>query len=236
MGEPWRTASNEEIAECLSEVREMRKVHPSNPTIEDAIDSLLSKPPTSTDRLKLLADYLRGLLENAGLPDVQGGSGGELRVPGLARTKDWDIAYDFAGKFRLLISLKSMLGNISGSVPNRIDDLQGEIANVQQLRPEIVIGYVVLFDVAKDAVRKGGGKWSDFFESAIQNISIRRAPLWNQGLLEGAWFVRFDSRSPKGQRLVVPDEVERSGHKFIGSLLSELKRREPAIPFTKPIE
>ena len=108
----------------------MRKVHPSNPTLEDAIDSLLSKAPTSTNRLKLLADYLRSLLENAGLQDVQGGSGRELRVPGLARTKDWDIAYEFAGKFRLLISLKSMLGNISGSVPNRIDDLQGEIANV----------------------------------------------------------------------------------------------------------
>ena len=129
-----------------------------------------------------------------------------------------------------------MLGNISGSVPNRIDDLQGEIANVQQLRPEIVIGHVVLFDVAKDATRQSGGMWSDFYESAIQKISIRRAPLWNQGLLEGSWFIRFDSRHPKGRRLIAPSEAEKRGRQFINSLLSELRRREPAIPFTKPIQ
>ena len=203
--------------------------------LEDAIDSLLSKSATSTQRLTLLADYLKRLLEEAGLNDVKGGSGGELQVPGLARTKDWDLAYDFAGKFRLLITLKSMLGNISGSVPNRIDDLQGEIANVQQLRPEIVIGHVVLFDVSKDTKRKAGGKWSDFYESAIQKISIRRAPLWNQGLLEGTWFIRFDSRRSKGRRLVKPKHVEKDGRKFINSLLCELKRREPAIPFTKQL-
>jgi hypothetical protein len=203
--------------------------------LEDAIDSLLSKSPTSTQRLTLLADYLKRLLEDAGLKDVKGGSGGELQVPGLARTKDWDLAYDFAGKFRLLITLKSMLGNISGSVPNRIDDLQGEIANVQQLRPEIVIGHVVLFDAANDAARQAGGMWSDFYESAIQKISIRRAPLWNQGLLEGSWFIRFDSRRPKGRRLIAPSEVEQNGRQFISSLLDELRRREPAIPFTKPI-
>lgn len=203
--------------------------------LEDAIDSLLSKSSTSTQRLTLLADYLKRLLEESGLKDVRGGSGGELQVPGLARTKDWDLAYDFAGKFRLLITLKSMLGNISGSVPNRIDDLQGEIANVQQLRPEIVIGHVVLFDVAEDARRKAGGKWSDFYESALQKISIRRAPLWNQGLLEGTWFIRFDSRRSKGRRLVKRKQVERDGRKFIVLLLCELRRREPAIPFTKKL-
>lgn len=201
--------------------------------LEDAIDSLLSKKRTSTKRLTLVADHLKRVLEAAGLPDVKGGTGGELRVPGLARSKDWDVAYEFAGKFRLLISLKSMLGNISGSVPNRLDDLQGEIANVQQLRPEIVIGYVVLFDVAKDALRKDGEKWSDFFESAIRKISIRRAPLWNQGLLEGSWFIRFNSKLPRGRRLVAPRDVENEGRDFINALLSELKRREPAIQFSK---
>ena len=82
----------------------------------------------------------------------------------------------------MLVSLKSMLKNVSGSVPNRLDDLQGEIANVQQLRPEIVIGYVVLFDMAEDSKRtEDGTAWSDYFEAALQRIAIRRAPLWNQG-------------------------------------------------------
>ena len=121
----------------------------------------------------------------------------ETQVPGLSRIKNWDLAYEFAGKFRLLVSLKSMLKNISGSVPNRLDDLQGEIANVQQLRPEIVIGYVVLFDMAEDSVRsEDGDSWSNYFEAALKKMAIRRAPLWNQGLFEGLWFIRFDSRKP----------------------------------------
>jgi len=204
-------------------------------SLESAIDSLLGLPTTSTLRLKDLADYLVHLLKRNGLPSASGGSERELRVPGLARTKNWDVAYEFAGKFRLLVSLKSMLKNISGTVPNRLDDLQGELANVQQLRPEIVIGYVILFDVAEDSRRKeDGALWSDYFEGALKRIAIRRAPLWNQGLLEGLWFVRFDSRMAPGRRLVNPRKTAHERRAFVRPLLAELARREPAIPFTKP--
>jgi len=202
-------------------------------TLEDVIQSLLSKPTQSPHRLNQLADYVKRRLDAGGLPGAEGGSTKELSVPGLARVKNWDIAYEFAGKFRLLISLKSMLKNIPGTVPNRLDDLQGEIANVQQLRPEIVIGYVILFDVAEDTVRRDDGKtWSDYFEAAIRSITIRRAPIWNQGLLEGSWFVRFDSRQPRGRRLVDPKRTATEGEQFIQSMLCELKLREPAIPFS----
>ena len=156
-------------------------------SLEAVIERLLALLSTSTLRLQALADYLIYLLKRAGLPTATGGSERELPVPGLARIKNWDVAYEFAGKFRLLISQKSMLKNISGTVPNRLDDLQGELANVQQLRPEIVIGYVILFDVAQDSKRKDGVMWSDYFEAALKRIAIRRAPLWNQGLLEGLW-------------------------------------------------
>jgi hypothetical protein len=200
--------------------------------LEQAITSLLSRSATSTLRLTALADYIRALLADHGLPGAQGGSDGELHVPGLARVKDWDVAYEFAGKFRLLVSLKSMLRNVSGSVPNRIDDLQGELANVQQLRPEIVIGYVILFDVAADSVRRDGQHWSDYFEAALRSIAIRKAPLWNQGLLEGLWFIRFDSRRPEGQRLLAPTEADVEGNRFARSLLCELRLREPAIPLS----
>lgn len=182
-----------------------------------------------------LADYLIYLLERSGLPGAQGGSTRELSVPGLARTKNWDVAFEFAGKFRLLISLKSMLKNISGTVPNRLDDLQGEIANIQQLRPEVVTGYVILFDMAQDTLRRDRILWSDFFESAIRNISIRHAPLWNQGLLEGSWFIRFDSRKIAGRRLASPRATASDRKQFVQSLLWELHQREPAVQFTKPM-
>ncbi len=204
--------------------------------MEEVIQSLLDKPTQSPQRLSALADYLTRQLAKEGLPGAQGGSTSELSVPGIARSKNWDIAYEFAGKFRLLISLKSMLKNISGTVPNRLDDLQGEIANVQQLRPEIVIGYVILFDVAEDTRRQEDGRmWSDFFEDAIRSLTIRKAPLWNQGLLEGSWFVRFDSRKPRGSRLIEPRIAALGRRKFISSILCELQLREPAVPFTKDL-
>lgn len=205
--------------------------------LEAAITSLLSHSPTSTKRLTDLADFLKAELEAGGLPGARGGSGGELQVPGLSRVKDWDVAYEFAGKFRLLISLKSMLKNISGSVPNRLDDLQGELANVQQLRPEIVIGYVILFDVAEDSQRKKDGQmWSDYFEQALRSIAIRKAPLWNQGLLEALWFVRFDSREEEGRRVLDPSGTKADGQAFVHALLCELKLREPAIQFSRDLD
>jgi len=127
-----------------------------------------------------------------------------------------------------------MLKNISGSIPNRLDDLQGEIANVQQLRPEIVIGYVVLFDMAEDSVRnEDAAKWSDYFEAALQKMAIRRAPLWNQGLMEGLWFIRFDSKKPPGERLLSRRDAAQVRQRFVQALLCELKLREPAVPLLK---
>ncbi len=205
--------------------------------LEDVVEAIMQRPTQSPHRLQTLADYLRELLAQHGLSGAKGGSEAELRVEGLARDKDWDIAYEFAGKFRLLISLKSMWKNAAGTVPNRLDDHMGELANIQQMRPEIVIGYVVLFDVQADSVRAADGlTWSEYFKQRIERIAIRKAPLWNQGLLEGSWFIRIDSARPHGARILEPDETEERGTRFIRDLLSELKRREPAIPFTRPID
>lgn len=201
--------------------------------LEDVVEAIMQRPTQSPHRLQALADYVRALLAEHGLPGAKGGSEAELTVEGLAREKDWDVAYEFAGKFRLLISLKSMWRNAAGTVPNRLDDHMGELANIQQMRPEIVIGYVVLFDVQADSIRQADGlTWSEFFKQRIERIAIRRAPLWNQGLLEGSWFIRIDSAKPRGSRVLEPAATAESGRAFIQSLLSELRRREPAIPFS----
>jgi hypothetical protein len=201
--------------------------------LEPIIATIIKKPTQSPDRLKALADFVIDQLRLHGLPGAIGGTGGELRVSGLARKKDWDVAYEFAGKFRLLISLKSIWKNAAGTVPNRLDDHMGEIANVQQLRPEIVIGYIVLFDAVADSRRQDGTMWSDYFEQALRKIAIRKAPLWNQGLLEGFWFIRFDSQKPLGERILDPPEVATNGAAFFRALLTKLKGREPAIPFVE---
>ncbi|MDQ3509743.1 MAG: hypothetical protein M3494_17330 [Actinomycetota bacterium] len=203
-------------------------------SIENAIDEVIKNKPQSSSRLSPVADFAIEQFDQHGLPGVKGGSGGELRIGGLARSKDWDVAYDFAGKPRLLLSLKSIWNNAGGSVPNRIDDLMGEASNVQQLSPEIVIGYIVLFDTKADSKRRTDDlNWSQFFEAAVKSVAIRRAPIWNQGLLEGTWFIRFDSRRSKGERILDPPKASDEGDAFFSALLRELKIREPAIPFSK---
>jgi hypothetical protein len=92
----------------------------------------------------------------------------------------------------------------------------------------------VLFDKQADSVRqKDSMTWSRYFESRLQAISIRRAPMWNQGLLEGHWFIRFDSHCQAGERLIDPDVTLRRGQAFVRALVDELRRREPAVPFGK---
>jgi hypothetical protein len=199
-------------------------------TLSDAVDDLLSRPTQDSGRLNKLADYCKETLEREGLPEVRGGKADEVGIRGLGRQKDWDLAYVLAGKPRLLISLKSILKNLAGTVPNRLDDLMGEAANVQQLSPEIVIGYVVIMDEAADSVRRDGkGTWSDHFEGNLNRIAIRRAPLWNQGLIEAAWLIRINSAKPKGQRITSVKDMDAKGTTFFRALLDELYLREPTL-------
>lgn len=129
----------------------------------------------------------------------------------------------------MLVSLKSILRNLAGTVPNRLDDLMGEAANVQQLQPEVVIGYVVIMDVAEDRMRRDGKTWSDHFEGNLRKIAVRKAPLWNQGLIEGIWLIRIDSRRPVGTRIVDTVDMDAKGTDFFTALLAELYLREPTL-------
>jgi hypothetical protein len=199
-------------------------------SLDEVVDDLLARRIQDAGRLHMLAQYCIQAFERAGLPGLRGGKADEVGIRGLGRQKDWDLAYVLAGKPRLLISLKSILRNLSGVVPNRLDDLMGEVANVQQLSPELVIGYVVIMDEKENSLRRDGtGTWIDHFEANLRRIAIRRAPLWNQGLIEGAWLIRIDSRKPVGQRVVETTEADAAGVGFFQALLDELYLREPAL-------
>ncbi|BDG60102.1 hypothetical protein [Caldinitratiruptor microaerophilus] len=89
--------------------------------------AVTERAATSTQRLKVLAQYCADQLDRLGLA----GAEIEREVPGIGREKQWDVAWYHEGKCRLAISLKSILRNVSGTVPNRIDDLIGEVANAQ---------------------------------------------------------------------------------------------------------
>lgn len=205
--------------------------------LEKAVADILPRANNSPKRLDPLADVIVSEIQKQGLQDIIGGTSGELKIEGLARDKNWDVAYVFEKKARLVISLKSVQSENPGAkIPNRIDEIIGETANVQQKTPEIVTGYVVMFDISKDKEHtKSNEMWSDFFEKAIKKISIRKAPLWNQGLLEATWFLRIDSTKPFGERIVNYQNTKLELEVFVTSLLKELTLREPAIPFTEEL-
>src|SRR5439155_4999892 len=144
-------------------------------TLSDAVDDLLIRQTQDPGRLNLFAKYCVEAFKHEGLEGVRGGKADEVGIRGLGRQKDWDLAYVLAGKPRLLVSLKSILKNLAGTVLNRLDDLMGEAANVQQLSPELVIGYVVIVDEAQDSYRRDGKTWADHFESNLRKIAVRKA-------------------------------------------------------------
>src|SRR5204862_3898869 len=148
-------------------------------SLSEAVEFLLGSQTQSTARLRLLGQYCIESFAREGLPGVGGGKAAEVGIRGLARQKNWDLAFVLAGKPRLLVSLKSILANIGGSVPNRVDDLMGEVANAQQLSPELVIGYVVVMDEKLDKFRGRSETetWIDYFAACLARITIRQAPL-----------------------------------------------------------
>lgn len=198
-------------------------------TLSDAVDDLLTRAKQDSGRLNKLASFCIEEFARRGLVGVRGGQADEVGIRGFGRQKDWDLAYVLADKPRLLISLKSILKNLTGTVPNRLDDLMGEAANVQQLQPEVVIGYVVIMDQAQDRMRRDGKTWSDHFEENLRRIAVRKAPLWNQGLIESIWLIRIDSRRAPGDRIVDVEDMDARGTDFFSALLAELYLREPTL-------
>ncbi|MCK6502372.1 hypothetical protein L6R53_03075 [Myxococcota bacterium] len=206
------------------------------PALEQAASTLVLAPSRSGRRLASLADYCTAGLARWGLPGAQGAEA-ELAVGGLGRKKNWDVAFEEGGRPRLLISLKSILSNMSGTVPNRIDDLMGEVANVQHQYPEVVIGYVAFLDrnaapsggVRADAPRGLNEQHIQRFREAVERLSIRKAPIWGPGLIECAWIIELDTARPQGAWVADPLLAAGEGEDFFRALSQELFSREPRL-------
>ena len=173
-------------------------------TLQEGIDFLYNKAvvegkATSPMRMKVVGEYCIQELASRGLTE---GCLPEQNVPGHLRSKKWDVAYELHGKHRLVASLKSILSNLRGTVPNRGDDLMGEASNVQLFSPEIVTGYLMVFDTREDAYSdKYSSTWKELMSKRLERISGRRAPSWGFGLVEAlqGW------KSP-GYDAVAPDD------------------------------
>ena len=193
-------------------------------TAQAAIDSLYrvavtEGKTTSTVRLEVLADFCVQELAQRGLKDVET----EAAIPGAGRDKKWDVAWRYDGKYRLGISLKSLLKNLRGTVPNRIDDMIGEVTNAQLHSPEIAIGYVMVFNVAEDSIsQKHGLTWCDLFRERITSLSGRRPPSWTTGTVEDFVLVEVDFSS--GSAIL---ETSQAFDAFFDALIAQVRIRNP---------
>jgi hypothetical protein len=200
----------------------------SSTALQDAIEHLyqtavVDRSRTSTLRLQKLAQYCVEQLHHHGLPNVET----EVTIPGGGREKQWDVAWQLHEKYRLAISLKSILRNLAGTVPNRIDDLIGEVANAQMYSPEIAIGYLMVFDVSRDVFsRKHGCTWCELLKTRLLGLSGRRAPFWSVGMVEA--FVVVEVDFSQGPLLCTREEKVEEVFEI---LVSEVKNRNPSLSY-----
>ena len=193
-------------------------------TVQDAIDYLfdvavVDRKATSTKRLDVLADFCIQELSARGMKDARANQD----IPGGGRTKNWDVTWEYDGKFRLAISLKSLLKNIAGTVPNRIDDLMGEVANAQLYSPEIVTGYIMVFDISQDGHSpKHGSTWLELLRSRLQTLSGRCPPAWTTGTVEA--FVLAEVDFSQSATLISDSRDFKS---FFDQLAAQVARRNP---------
>lgn len=173
------------------------------------------------DRLDDLAQFCVAELGERGLA----GAVTEAKLSGGGREKSWDVAWRMDEKPRLAISLKSLLKNLGGTVPNRVDDLMGEVTNVQMYSPEIVTGYIMLFNVAEDSYSpRHQSTWAKLLKSRITRLSGRRPPSWSIGMIEASLFLEVDFS--EGPKLVSgPDDVA----PFFDRLVRQVRHRNPIL-------
>ncbi len=195
-------------------------------TLQDAVDSLYriavaEGKATSTKRLDDLAHFCIVELATRGLSDAAT----EAKLPGGGREKSWDVAWSMDDKPRLAISLKSLLKNLGGTVPNRVDDLMGEVTNVQMYSPEIVTGYIMLFNVAEDSYSHlHQSTWAELLKRRVTRLSGRRPPSWSIGMIEASLFLEVDFSD--GPRIVSgTDDIA----PFFDRLVTQVRCRNPIL-------
>lgn len=203
-------------------------------TLQNAIDHLYEKvvveeSPQSKNRLDKLADLCVEQLDRRGIP----GAEADVDLEAYSRTKEWDVVYG-PDKPRLAISLKSILSNLGGTVPNRGDGLRGEVVDLQDSFQDVVTGYIVIMP---HHVTDGKGvPWADKFDDRLARIAGRSKPnwvdeipddsgiTWGAGQVEASCLLRVDFSGDKPSILTDEKELE----PFFDTLTSRTKERKPS--------
>ncbi len=128
--------------------------------LQQAIVSYRLRNCRDSGRMREIQSWCCTELQARGLT----GAACEVRLTGAYRDKNWDVALvSPSGEVLLAISTKTLVSNHGGSVPNRIDDMIGEAANLHRKHPRAVIGYLAFMHHEDD----GTGRVKDRARSRI---------------------------------------------------------------------
>ena len=193
------------------------------PSLQQAVDFLYDKTYiqdkwTSTARLDTLAEYCIEEMQGRGISPWED----EVRLDSWARDKQWDVVHPPEGRPKIAISMKSILKNLAGTVPNRTDDLIGEVTDLQMRYPEVVIGYIVLVDAADTDDEPNRYEWANELEARLQSISGRSPPYWGTGSVEAACVIKTDLAGEGGPEILT-DKAETE--EFFDTLTEQYSNR-----------
>jgi hypothetical protein len=121
--------------------------------LAEAMREFRKRDSRASNRQQAIQLFCCAELENRGVSGAQI----EVDMPGAYRTKKWDVGLVEDGEPVLGISCKSIVSNHAGTVPNRVDDMLGEAANLHRAFPKAVLGYLFMMsrvDEARDIQAK----------------------------------------------------------------------------------
>jgi hypothetical protein len=198
--------------------------------LEAALSHFQQQPSQSAVRMRMIQQLIRDeLTARLGLLGGLLFVGLEQPLAGKHRLKDWDVLVRYANRPQLAISTKSIISNVAGSVPNRIDDAMGECVNVHAHDPGMVLGYFFIMDSQGAAAiqRDSGRPWGDVFANALLSFSGRRSSTDSSELFEGAALLIVDFGSTPLTSRFHPALL--NWNTFFDLLINHVRTRNPVI-------
>lgn len=130
------------------------------------------------------------------------GARSEVRLGGAYRDKDWDVAVTAGDEPLLAISCKSIMGNHGGTVPNRVDDLLGEAANVHRRWPNAVLGYLFMMSRVDESTASVRRRDNNLARGHAEEMLLASARA------DGArWFDRLARSAARAAGRTGPDDL-----------------------------
>lgn len=155
----------------------------------------------------------------------------EQAVKGKHRSKTWDLTLAYARRPQLAISTKSIMANVAGTVPNRIDDAMGECVNVHAHDPGLVLGYLFVMNaaLARQTTRQGR-PWVEILAQALASFSGLRSENDAHELFEAATLVIVDFAADPVGISFQPSLLR--WNEFFDVLVGQVRARHPLIDLT----